>query len=166
MVPVSCAGNEAPGEHPTCPSRDFNFFGGCVATGPPGAACDPVRFQSERQFDKTGRLAIRGALPAVSLTRLGRGRAHRADLHDVVEKAPGWTLDRLREEGFSSTIVDAVDALTRRLDEAEDDFIRRVSPIVWPDQSSRPISKTTSCKPSKLVHTQNSLLGLEIIVQT
>jgi hypothetical protein len=39
----------------------------------------------------------------------------------MVEKAPGWTL----EEGFSSAIVDAVDALTRRIDEAEDDFMRR-----------------------------------------
>ncbi len=38
-------------------------------------------------------------------------------LHDVVEKGPGWSLARLREEGFPEPVVDAVDALTRREEE-------------------------------------------------
>lgn len=39
-----------------------------------------------------------------------------AVLHDVVEDSV-WTLDRLREEGFSCAVVDALEALTKRLGE-------------------------------------------------
>lgn len=48
-----------------------------------------------------------------------------AYLHDVAEKGRSWTLDRLKEEGFSQAVLSAVDALTRRRDEPEDVFIRR-----------------------------------------
>jgi len=47
-----------------------------------------------------------------------------AVLHDVVEDS-AWTIDRLRYEGFSEVILDAVDALTRRAGEDYMDFIRR-----------------------------------------
>ncbi|GGE20007.1 hypothetical protein GCM10011390_44090 [Aureimonas endophytica] len=46
-------------------------------------------------------------------------------LHDVVEDGPGWTLDRLREEGFPDAVVQAVDALTHREGEDYFDAIRR-----------------------------------------
>ena len=36
-----------------------------------------------------------------------------AYLHDVVEKG-GWSLERLKAEGFSDPVVSAVDALTKR----------------------------------------------------
>lgn len=54
-----------------------------------------------------------------------------AYLHDIIEKGEGWTLDRLRREGFSEEVVDAVDALTHREREDEDAFVRRAieSPI-------------------------------------
>ncbi|WP_431321309.1 HD domain-containing protein [Rhizobium sp. YTU87027] len=57
-----------------------------------------------------------------------------AYLHDVVEKGSGWTLDRLRKEDFSSTIVEAVDALTRRPDENDDEFVMRAlrNPLARP----------------------------------
>ena len=42
-----------------------------------------------------------------------------ATLHDVVEDT-SWTLDKLKKEGFSNEIVDAVDSVTRR--ETEDYF--------------------------------------------
>jgi len=48
-----------------------------------------------------------------------------AYLHDVVEKGPGWTLDRLRDEGFSSAVIEAIDALTRRPKEGDDEFVKR-----------------------------------------
>ena len=54
-------------------------------------------------------------------------------LHDVVEdtrdRPDGWTLERLRAEGFSAEIVDAIDSVTRRtIDGAKEDyfaFVRR-----------------------------------------
>jgi (p)ppGpp synthase/HD superfamily hydrolase len=48
-------------------------------------------------------------------------------LHDVVEDTE-WTLERLRGEGFSETILAAVDSLSRRESESYDDFIERVRP--------------------------------------
>lgn len=47
-----------------------------------------------------------------------------AYLHDVVEDTE-WTLDQLREVGFSPEIVEAVDALTRRKGEGYMDYIGR-----------------------------------------
>jgi len=35
-----------------------------------------------------------------------------AVLHDVVEDCPGWTFDRLREEGFSEEVLEALDLVT------------------------------------------------------
>lgn len=46
-------------------------------------------------------------------------------LHDVVEKGPGWTFERLHEEGFSQTVIDAVDAMSKRDGEDYFDFVRR-----------------------------------------
>jgi hypothetical protein len=50
-----------------------------------------------------------------------------AYLHDVVEKSEGWSIERLKAEGFSDVIVSAVDALTKREDENEGDFVRRAA---------------------------------------
>jgi (p)ppGpp synthase/HD superfamily hydrolase len=49
-----------------------------------------------------------------------------AVLHDTVEDS-ALTLGDLDEEGFSGTVVAAVDALTRREDESYDDFISRLA---------------------------------------
>ena len=48
-----------------------------------------------------------------------------AVLHDVVEDTD-WTLERLREEGFSEEVLEAVDCLTRRDGESYDAFVERV----------------------------------------
>ena len=52
-----------------------------------------------------------------------------AVLHDVVEDTP-ITLDQLRGEGFPATVIEAVEALTKRPEEENDyeAFIRRVAP--------------------------------------
>jgi (p)ppGpp synthase/HD superfamily hydrolase len=42
-------------------------------------------------------------------------------LHDVVEGGDGWTLDRLRAEGFSPEVVEAVNHLTKR-EAGQDDY--------------------------------------------
>jgi (p)ppGpp synthase/HD superfamily hydrolase len=54
-------------------------------------------------------------------------------LHDLIEDCPGWSLDRLRGEGFSEEIITAVSALTRG-DETYTEFIERLS--------SNPIART------------------------
>ncbi|MDD2245882.1 MAG: phosphohydrolase [Proteiniphilum sp.] len=46
-------------------------------------------------------------------------------LHDVVEDT-SWTLEKLREEGFSDEIVNGIDAMTCRDNEEYDDYIHRV----------------------------------------
>ena len=48
-----------------------------------------------------------------------------AVLHDVCEDCPGWTFDRLRSEGFSNRIIEALQSVTKC--DAEDyyDFVRR-----------------------------------------
>jgi hypothetical protein len=53
-----------------------------------------------------------------------------AVLHDVVEDTD-WTIDRLRREGFSETVLAAIDCLTRRDGETYEEFIERaaVNPV-------------------------------------
>ena len=46
-------------------------------------------------------------------------------LHDIVEDTT-MTLDKLLEEGFTNEIVDAVDAVTRRVGELRQDYLNRV----------------------------------------
>lgn len=50
-----------------------------------------------------------------------------AYLHDVVEKGPGWSFDRLKTEGFTDAVVSAVDALTKREGESDETFVRRAA---------------------------------------
>ena len=50
-----------------------------------------------------------------------------AVLHDVVEDHPDWDLDRLRDEGFSREVVQAIDHLTRRDGETYEDFVERTA---------------------------------------
>jgi len=48
-----------------------------------------------------------------------------AVLHDVVEDTE-WTLDKLRERGFSEEILAAIDCVTNRTGESYEEFIERV----------------------------------------
>jgi (p)ppGpp synthase/HD superfamily hydrolase len=50
-----------------------------------------------------------------------------AVLHDVCEDCPGWTFDRLRREGFSERIIDALQSVTKRDGETYEDFVRRAA---------------------------------------
>lgn len=59
-----------------------------------------------------------------------------AYLHDVVEKG-GWSIERLKAEGFSEPIVSAVDALTKREGESEEAFVRRAAS----DRLARPVKE-------------------------
>jgi (p)ppGpp synthase/HD superfamily hydrolase len=78
----------------------------------------------EGQSSKTGGPFIdhvRRVAEAVS----GEDEVLVAWLHDVVEKGPGWTFDKLRAEGFSENVVEAVDAMSKRDGEEYFDFVRR-----------------------------------------
>lgn len=48
-----------------------------------------------------------------------------AVLHDVVEDGPGWTFDRLRSEGFSAAVLEALECITKRDGEPYEEFIQR-----------------------------------------
>jgi hypothetical protein len=48
-------------------------------------------------------------------------------LHDVVEKNSQWSLNRLAREGFKPTIIEGVDAMTRRAGESYKDFVLRAA---------------------------------------
>ena len=49
-----------------------------------------------------------------------------AVLHDVVEDTD-WTLERLRDEGFSEAVIEAIDSVTWRQYEDYEDFIQRAA---------------------------------------
>ena len=49
-----------------------------------------------------------------------------AVLHDIVEDC-GWSLDRIRAEGFSERVIGAVEAVTKRPGEDYDDFVMRAA---------------------------------------
>jgi hypothetical protein len=49
-----------------------------------------------------------------------------AVLHDVIEDC-GWSPEMLRAEGFSETIIEAVDSVTRRTGESYEDFVLRAA---------------------------------------
>ncbi len=48
-------------------------------------------------------------------------------LHDVCEDCPGWDFDRLRSEGFSEIVVDALCSVTKVEGESYEDFVLRAS---------------------------------------
>ena len=87
----------------------------------------------EGQVDKTGRSYFEHCRRVASLVTDETGKIV-AYLHDVVEKGKGWTLDRLREEGFPPDIISAVDAMTRQEDEEWEAFVRRAvsNPVAKP----------------------------------
>ena len=80
----------------------------------------------EGQTKKTGGLVI-DHVRRVASNVDGEDEKTVAWLHDVIEKASEWTLDRLRQEGFSDDIIQAVDALTKRPGEAHSDLVRRAA---------------------------------------
>ena len=50
-----------------------------------------------------------------------------AVLHDVCEDCPGWTLERLKGEGFPDRIIAALDSVTKREGEDYEAFARRAA---------------------------------------
>jgi len=50
-----------------------------------------------------------------------------AVLHDVVEDGPGWTPDRLKEEGIPADVIEAVAHVTKHEGEDYETFVRRAA---------------------------------------
>jgi (p)ppGpp synthase/HD superfamily hydrolase len=76
--------------------------------------------------DRAGRPYLLHVLEVVSRCREDLDASIVAALHDVVEDS-SLTLRDLREQGFSSRVVEGVDALTRREGEAYEDSIERAA---------------------------------------
>lgn len=49
-----------------------------------------------------------------------------AIMHDVIEDDPEWTLERLKEEGFSQRVIDGLRVLTHLKEDSYEDYIRKV----------------------------------------
>lgn len=77
------------------------------------------------QIDKAGAPYILHPL-RVMLRLEGAEERIVAVLHDVVEDS-GWTLDKLRAEGFSDEVISAIDAVTRVPGESYEAFIARAA---------------------------------------
>jgi len=81
----------------------------------------------EGKFDKGGTPYILHCLHVAHKVReLGDDATIVAVLHDLVEDTH-WTLDMLREKGFSERVITLVDALTHRKSESYDDYLARVA---------------------------------------
>lgn len=79
-----------------------------------------------RQVDKAGAPYVLHPLRMMPALREPDERIV-AVLHDVCEDCPGWDFDRLRREGFSERIIQALDAVTKRDCEGYDDFVQRAA---------------------------------------
>ena len=79
----------------------------------------------EGQTDKAGEPYI--LHPLRMMLKLGLPEERMAAvLHDIVEDC-GWTLERLRAEGFSEAVIGAIDAVTKRPGEDYEGFVRRAA---------------------------------------
>ncbi len=88
-------------------------------------AIEIARKAHEGQFDKGGAPYI--GHPLRVMERVGPEEAKMAAaLHDVVEDS-SVTLGDLRAEGFPESVVEAVEALTKRPGESYEDFILRAA---------------------------------------
>src|SRR4030095_5364261 len=76
------------------------------------------------QYDKAGAPYILHPL-RMMLRMSSETEMMAAILHDVVEDTD-WTLDKLRQAGFSEEVVQAVECITHRDRETYDEFIGRV----------------------------------------
>ncbi|WP_065372955.1 HD domain-containing protein [Ensifer adhaerens] len=71
------------------------------------------------QRDKAGEPYIRHCQRVADAVQGDKAKTV-AFLHDVLEKSPGWTAERLLDSGFSPEVVAAVENLTRRPGETKD----------------------------------------------
>ena len=104
-------------------------------TLPPGSlerAIEIALIAHAGQTDKAGAPYILHPL-RVMLAQKTEAARIAAVLHDVVEDGDGWTLERLRAEGFSPEVLEAVAAVTKRPEEEGKDletylaFVRRAA---------------------------------------
>jgi hypothetical protein len=78
------------------------------------------------QFDKAGAPYILHPL-RIMMKMKSDAAMIVAVLHDVVEDAPDWTLDRLRETGFTDEIIRALECVTKREGEEYSEFVKRAA---------------------------------------
>ena len=79
----------------------------------------------EGQVDKSGAPYVLHPL-RMMLRLSGVEERITAVLHDVVEDC-GWSFERLRKQGFSNIVIEAVDSVTRRPSESYEEFVTRAA---------------------------------------
>jgi hypothetical protein len=82
----------------------------------------------EGQRDKGGSPYILHPLRVMAMQKTIRGMIVGV-LHDVLEDCPEWGPDRLRGEGLSEDLLQALDALTKRPGESYEVFVCRAAAI-------------------------------------
>ncbi|MDB5523448.1 MAG: Metal dependent phosphohydrolase, region [Rhizobium sp.] len=118
------------------------------------------------QTEKTGR-PFTDHLRRVVEKVGGREQKMVAYLHDIVEKADGWSVERLAREGFPPSVVDAVDAMTRRDGEDYAVFVRRAiaDPLARPVKRADLEDNLQQAEQSGCDDSQYRL-GLELLKET
>ncbi|GFN32504.1 GTP pyrophosphokinase [Paenibacillus xylaniclasticus] len=79
----------------------------------------------EGQTDKSGRPYILHPLRLMHKATISEDQRIVAVLHDIVENT-SYTLNDLKFDGFSDDIISAIDHLTKRENEAYEDYIDRL----------------------------------------
>lgn len=115
------------------------------------------------QLDKTGQPYFRHCQRVANAVD-GMDAKVVAYLHDVLEKGPGWSAQRLLEKGFDPVIVGAVVALTKEPAEPEPAFVRRAAsnPLALPVKHADLLDNLEQALASRM-ETQKYLDGLRIL---
>ena len=79
------------------------------------------------QVDKAGPPYVSHPLRVMRRSLTGQADQIVGVLHDVCEDCPGWNMDRLRAEGFSVEVLQALDSVTKREGEDYDAFVKRAA---------------------------------------
>lgn len=91
-------------------------------------AIDIASTAHNKQFDKGGKPYILHPLRIMfNLKTDDLELMMIAVLHDVVEDCKEWTIERLKKEGFTDRVINALTVLTHPKDEPYCDYIERVS---------------------------------------
>ncbi|WP_245485880.1 HD domain-containing protein [Rhizobium leguminosarum] len=95
------------------------------AWGMLGVAISIAAEEHSGQTDKAGRPYIEHVIRVMQNCPMDPEIKTVGVLHDLVEDCPGWSLQRLKERGFSDRVCAGIDAMTKRAGESYEAFVAR-----------------------------------------